>query len=66
MNFLFERTNFGGMIPKTIIINLPISKQKVSVTVHDIRQAIYSILTDDSLMKDENLIFQEDKPLTLA
>ena len=60
MNKIIGEYNMEGMLPKTIEFQLPNCKKMVKVTVHDIRQAIYSLLTDPEVMKDENLIFRDN------
>jgi hypothetical protein len=57
---MLKKNNLGGLLPKTIEFQLPRSKKTVRITTHDIRQAIYSLLSDPVLMEEENLIFHDD------
>ena len=57
---LLNNTDLKGMIPEVIEFELPNSKQKVTITTHNVRHAIYSLLNDPDLMKEENLIFREN------
>ena len=63
LNTLLERLDTKGYMPYEEEIFLPNAKTKVKLVLHDIKQAIYSLLTDPRLMQDENLLFYKDDPL---
>ena len=46
--------------PKTIKSHLPYCKLNVNIICLDIRQAIYSLLSDEELMVQNNLMFLEN------
>ena len=46
--------------PKTIKFHLPYCKHNVDIICLDVRQAIYSLLSDEELMVQNNLIFCEN------
>ena len=57
---LLQKYNLQNYKPRTKSVELPFSKQKVDIIVHDIKEAIYSLLSDSQLMQSENFIFRED------
>jgi hypothetical protein len=59
---LYSRYDLHGIKPKEVLLVLPESGTKAKVVVHDMKQAIYSMLSDPQLMADENLLFHGDDP----
>jgi hypothetical protein len=49
-------------LPKVIQFQLPKAKQEVKVITHNVTAAIHSLLSDQELMKAENLVFQNNPP----
>ena len=61
MNNLVNRFDASGLKPKFTEIELPGAKCTVTITTHDFRQCLYSLLNDDLLLKEENfLLLNED------
>jgi len=54
---LRERHGFSGYVPVETVHKLPFSQSKVKMTTFDFEGALYSLLTDRSLMRRENLLF---------
>ena len=48
--------------PTQIEVTLPGSGEKVTLTLHDFKQQVYSLLSDPVAMSDENLLFHDDDP----
>ena len=57
----FARHNLTGFKPKEVDVLLPNARIKVGVTTFDVEEVIRSLLTDPDLMKDENLLFSEQR-----
>ena len=56
------RFNMKGSQPKPMSLFLPGCNQKVDLVVHDMKDLLYSLLTDPVVMRDENLLFHNDNP----
>jgi hypothetical protein len=48
--------------PKTVSVDLPSTQVTTSVTTISIRESLYSLFCDPSLMTDDNLLFNGDSP----
>jgi hypothetical protein len=59
--FLNKRYGMNDIHPKEEEITLP-SGRKIKVVTHDVIESIYSLLTDDDLMKGSNLVMKKDSP----
>lgn len=62
MKNLYKSFNLGGIKPRVVNTVLPESGTKVRVVTHCAKQSIYSLLTDPTLMTDNNLLFHGDDP----
>ena len=49
-----------SLLPKIVTCKLPFINESVNVTTHSISESIYSLLYDSDLMREENLIFDND------
>jgi hypothetical protein len=54
---LEKQLNLEAGKPYQIEVTLRGTQQTVSITVHDFKQQVYSLLTDPSVMSDDNLLF---------
>jgi hypothetical protein len=60
---LLKQYDLCSFCPKRNSLILPSSGKKTEVVTHDVRQAIYSLLSDPNLMDDNRLIFSDqDSP----
>ena len=59
INTLFTRYDLHGLKPQKRTIQLPSSNREVEVVIHDVRQAIYSILCDPFLNQDHKYYFKD-------
>jgi hypothetical protein len=57
---LIQRNNFIPLLPKVIQFKLPKAKQEVKFRTHFVTAAIHSLLSDQELMKAENLVFHNN------
>jgi hypothetical protein len=63
---LTKRFDLSGSEPTVLPVLLPECKQRLGLVVHDFRQAVYSLLSDPMLMRDECLLFQDDDAAPFA
>ena len=66
MSEIYLINDMVGLVPMAVPCELIGAPSPVEVIVHDVRQQIYSILTDQTCMKDENMIWKRspfDKPV---
>lgn len=61
---LNKRFDAHGTAPIKREVALP-SGKKVTLVLHDFSQMLYSLLTDESLMIDENLLFCDNNPFAV-
>jgi len=59
---LFTRFDMHGLKPKEKTILLPGTRATVKLVLHDVHQAVYSLLNDSNLMQDDNLLFEGETP----
>jgi hypothetical protein len=59
---VFQRFNLHGIKPKLISLTLPVEHRKVDIVIHNVRQIVYSMLNNPSLMDHDNLLFTADHP----
>jgi hypothetical protein len=59
---LMYRYNLDDTLPITTAITLPGSGETVDITIHEFLPQLYSLLTDPTLMHDDNLLFWDDNP----
>jgi hypothetical protein len=59
---LESRFDYSHMHPKTIQVTLPKSSEKVPLTIHSFEDVMYSLLRDEYLMQDDNLLFHNNNP----
>jgi hypothetical protein len=59
ISIIESRFCFHGLRPLTKNIYLPGHKKFEAVTIHDFQQCLFSLLTDKTLMRFENLLFDE-------
>ena len=62
---LRSKLDMDGLEPTVKRIELPKSKTMYDLVLLDIRQAIYSLLTDAELMVPENLLFPNGDPFSV-
>ena len=61
VNTMRKRQDQERHVPITEDVCLPYSKKRVRFTRFDFKEALYSLLTDKELMKEEHLMFRGDK-----
>ena len=61
MTIIKNRTNMKLIEPFTKNIYLPGSKLSIDIVLHDFKSSLYTLLMDESLMKDENLLINDSK-----
>jgi hypothetical protein len=60
---LFSRYDLHGIKPQKKLIYLPSTEQEVEVVIHDVKQSIYSILSDPLLNQENKYYFKNfDSP----
>ncbi len=57
---LIEQSHYQSLLPKSIKFLLPQAQQFVKITTHNVLASLFSLLTDNQLMTDENLIFKDN------
>jgi Plavaka transposase len=57
---LIQRNNLVPLLPKFLQFKLPKAKQEANVITHNVTAAIHSLLSDQELMKAENLVFHNN------
>ena len=57
-----KRFNMEETAPSQLEVTLPGSGERVTITLHDFKQQVYSLLSDPVAMRDENLLFHNDDP----
>jgi hypothetical protein len=62
LNDLMYRYNLDDTLPVTTAVTLPGSGETVDITIHEFLPQLYSLLTDPTLMHDDNLLFWDDDP----
>jgi hypothetical protein len=62
LNGLLQRYNLVDTLPSTTSISLPGSGETVEITIHHFLPQLYSLLTDPTLMHENNLLFWNDNP----
>jgi hypothetical protein len=55
LNLISKKFDAKGCYPITVVCQLPSLKHRVSIQTFDLNSAVYSLLTDPILMREENL-----------
>ena len=55
------RTNMTLIEPRNCRIELPGSKMTIDIVLHDFKSCLYTLLMDENLMKEDNLLISENK-----
>ena len=61
-----NKFDMKGLLPSITKVHLTTTNEQIDVVIHDFKQCLYSLLTDDHLMKPENLILSDDNQLSFV